>query len=100
MKATQEKPFDIDKMTGETQDSFTLFIKWTDGCFKKIENVTDYGVLQANNKVFYYIKNGFKSFVPMKRVLYFGKADNWYQEDTEHKSSGSFKDICLGGNYW
>lgn len=91
------KQFDIDKMTGGTQDSFTLLIKWTDGDFKKIEHVTDYGVLSANNQVFYYIKNDSRSFVPMKRVLYFGKFDSWESEVTERTSGLLLEDICLSG---
>lgn len=90
------QPFDIDKMTGGTQDSFTLFIKWTDGDFKKIEHVTGYGVLTANNQVLYYIKNGFKNFVPMKCVLYFGRFDGWKSEVTEHTSRSLPDNIRLG----
>lgn len=98
MNIIPRKPIDIEKMINQTRDTFTIYIEWANGDFKKIEQVTDYGIL-PNNKVFYYVKNDVKSFIPIEHVLYFGNDDDWSPENTDHTSDVSLNDICLG-DWW
>lgn len=52
--------------------SFTLLIIYRDGSRKSIPGVTDY-FCDKNAGVFWFNKNGYKSFVPIDTVLYFGR---------------------------
>lgn len=57
---------------------FTLLIIYRDGEEAKIENVEAYGTL-TDDKLFYYLKNGFRGFMPMDAVSFIGKAKDYYE---------------------
>lgn len=52
--------------------SFDLLIIYHNGDKKIIKRVNDYGVSDSTG-CFYYEKNGFRSFVPVNRVRFFGR---------------------------
>lgn len=53
---------------------YDLLIVWNDGERKIIKDVEEYKLsLDAGAKVFYFYKNGYRGFVPVDKVRYFGR---------------------------
>lgn len=59
--------------------SFDLLIIYNNGDKKIIKRVNDYGVSDSAG-CFYYEKNGFRSFVPVNRVMFFGRLFDYKEE--------------------
>ena len=59
--------------------SFDLLIIYHNGNEKIIKHVNKYGVLDSTG-CFYYEKNGFRSFIPVNRVLFFGRLFDYVEE--------------------
>lgn len=59
--------------------SFDLLIIYNNRDEKIIKHVNDYGVSDSAGR-FYYEKNGFRSFIPVNRVLFFGKLFDYEEE--------------------
>lgn len=59
--------------------SFDLLIIYHNGNEKIIKHVNDYGVSDSDG-CFYYEKNGFRSFIPVNRVLFFGRLFDYVEE--------------------
>lgn len=62
-------------MNKEEKETFELLIVREKGSTNVITEVENYGVLPNNPDVFYYIKNGWRGFVPKQGVIYFGRRD-------------------------
>ena len=56
---------------------FTLLIIYRDGETVKVDDVEAYGTI-TTDKLFYYLKNGFRGFMPMDAVSFIGKAKDYY----------------------
>lgn len=51
---------------------FDLLIIYHKGDKKIVKRVNDYGVSDSS-RCFYYLKNGYRSFVPVSQVQFFGR---------------------------
>lgn len=51
---------------------YKLLIVYSDGTQHIVEDVKDYG-LNSDGDVFYFSKNGYISFVPKTKVMFFGR---------------------------
>ena len=60
------------------EELFTLLIIYRDGEEVKIDGVEAYGTL-TNDRLFYYLKNGFRGFMPIDAVSFIGKANDYYE---------------------
>lgn len=52
--------------------TYTLLIIFKTGSPEKIIKVSNYGICD-NHAVFFYEKNGYRSFVPIESVIFFGR---------------------------
>lgn len=59
-------------------ETVKLLIYFTDGSWKTIEDVYDYNCC-ANEALFWFVKNGYRSFIPVYNVKYFGRACDWVE---------------------
>ena len=59
--------------------SFDLLIIYNNRDEKIIKRVNDYGVSDSA-RCFYYEKNGFRSFIPVNRVMFFGRLFDYEEE--------------------
>lgn len=55
-----------------SSDSYNLLIIYATGDRKVVKNISGYGH-QQEGKIFYYVKNGYRSFVPIDGVVFFGR---------------------------
>lgn len=62
--------------------TYDLLIIYSDRTRKVIHNVDTYGV-DRDNILFYYIKNGYRSFVPIAQVRFFGRMFDYDNCDKE-----------------
>ena len=62
--------------------SFDLLIIYHNMDEKIIKHVNDYGVYDISDSVecFYYEKNGYRSFVPVNQVRFFGRLFDYEEE--------------------
>ena len=58
-------------------DTFDLLVIYTDGTEHRIRNVNAYR-READKGMFVFEKNGFRHFLPIANVRYFGSYDNYY----------------------
>ena len=56
--------------------TYNILILFNDGTAKIIKDVTKYEYLLDQN-MFTFTKNGYKSFVPVTNVSYFGREFDW-----------------------
>lgn len=52
--------------------TYELLIIYSDGQEKTINTVSEYGCKSEQN-IFYYVKNGYRSFIPIAEVKFFGR---------------------------
>lgn len=57
---------------------YDLFIVYRGGRGKIIVNVTDYGINSQGQ--YYFVKNGYRNFVPADVVEYFGRKFDWEEK--------------------
>lgn len=63
--------------------SYDLLIIYSNKTRKVIHGVTDYGA-DKDSVLFYFIKNGYRSFIPVSQVRFFGRLfDYGIEEGTE-----------------
>lgn len=62
--------------------TYDLLIIYSDRTRKVIHNVDTYDV-DRDNILFYYIKNGYRSFVPITQVRFFGRMFDYDNCDKE-----------------
>ena len=60
--------------------SYDLLIIYSDKTRKVIHGVTNYGA-DKDNVVFYFIKNDYRSFVPVSQVRFFGRLFDYGNEE-------------------
>lgn len=60
--------------------TYDLLIIYSDRTRKVIHNVDTYDV-DRDNILFYYIKNGYRSFVPITQVRFFGRLSDYGNEE-------------------
>lgn len=60
--------------------SYDLLIIYSDKTRKVIHSVEDYGA-DKDNVLFYFIKNGYRSFVPVSQVRFFGRLFDYGDEE-------------------
>lgn len=56
--------------------NYSLLIVYSTNRIAKIEGVQDYGFIDAA-RMFYFVRNNVRSFVPPEHVIYFGNAEDW-----------------------
>ena len=59
--------------------TFDLLIIFHDGIRKIIRRASGYGISDSA-EYFYYIKNGYRSFVPLNQVRFFGRLFDYEEE--------------------
>ena len=59
--------------------SFDLLIIYYNGDKKIIKHVNYYGISDSSG-YFYYEKNGFRSYIPVNRVMFFGRLFDYEEE--------------------
>lgn len=62
--------------------TYDLLILFKNGSRKVIVSVSDYGICDDKG-VFHYVKNGYRSFVPIDSVIFFGRAFD-FEEEKNH----------------
>lgn len=60
--------------------TFDLLIIYHDELRKIIRSVSNYGITLDNPGCFYYEKNGYRSFVPVDKVRFFGRLFDYEEE--------------------
>lgn len=55
---------------------FDLLILFNDGTFKIVEEVSAYGFM-FEGSIFWFDKNGYRSFLPKENINYFGREFDW-----------------------
>lgn len=60
--------------------TYRLLIIYKDGTQKIIEHVNAYGI-DKETDCFFFVKNGYRNFVPKDRVLFFGREFDWSEEE-------------------
>jgi hypothetical protein len=54
---------------------YELLIRFTDGTHKIVHDVENYGMSVYD--CFFFVKNGYRSFVPKANVIFFGRNFDW-----------------------
>ena len=54
-------------------DTYNLLIKYRNGEEHVVEGISEYGIMSNHPDKFYYVKNGFRGFIPVEGVLFIGK---------------------------
>ena len=65
--------------------SYDLLIIYSDKSKKIIHGVTNYGA-DKDNVLFYFIKNEYRSFVPVSQVRFFGRLFDYGDYDSEEET--------------
>ena len=58
---------------------YNLLIKFKTGEDKVVTGVSNYGVYK-DEKVFYYVKNGYTSYIPIDTVIFFGREFDYLED--------------------
>lgn len=60
--------------------TFDLLIHFTNGMRKVVKGVSGYGILDSNSEMFYYKKNGLRSFMPVHAVSFIGRESDFVED--------------------
>lgn len=60
--------------------SYDLLIIYSDKTIKVIHGVENYGTAK-DSTLFYFIKNGYRSFIPVSQVRFFGRLFDYGDEE-------------------
>ena len=62
--------------------TYRLLIIFDDYSHKNIEHVDTYGFYKETD-CFYFIKNGYRCFIPKDHILFFGRETDWNEGEME-----------------
>lgn len=69
-----------------SNETFDLLIIYWDGSSHVVKDVDNYGNLANNNELFYYIKNDFRSFIPVDKVNFIGRYSDYNNTEAKNES--------------
>lgn len=58
-------------------NTFDLLIIFWDGSRRIVSAVTNYGISNINNEIFWYEKNRSRNYLPVDKVNFIGRLSNW-----------------------